>query len=82
MSVLMQQLIVFPLILGAALFAAWRLLGAASRVRVLGWLLQWISPRGKVGGWLHQRLALRRATLQSGGCGNCSANSGAPRRRV
>jgi hypothetical protein len=81
MSLLLQQLIVFPLILVAALFAAWRLLGAASRVRLMAWLLRGVSPRSAIGGWLHHRLELRRAALQAGGCGNCSANS-TPKRRI
>lgn len=82
MSLLLQQLIVFPLIIAAALFAAWRLLGAASRVRLMAWLLRGVSPRSSIGGWLHERLEQRRAALQAGGCSNCSANASAPKRRI
>ncbi len=44
MSPLLQWLIVVPLVAGAALFAAWRLITARLRLRVLSRLLQALPP--------------------------------------
>jgi hypothetical protein len=82
MSLLAQQLIVSLIFVLAAVSATWRLLSATSRVRLLAWLLRGISPHGALGGRLHRGLERRRAALQAGGCGNCSANAAVPKRRI
>jgi hypothetical protein len=73
MSILLQWLIVVPLVVAAALFAAWRLLGASLRLRALSGLLA-VLPRSGSWPWGQLRAAVgRRVSLESaGGCAACS----------
>jgi hypothetical protein len=73
MSSLLQWLIVVPLVVGAALFAAWRLVTPRLRLRVLSRLLQALpaTSNGAVARW-RTEVARRRATEANSGCAACS----------
>jgi hypothetical protein len=72
----MQQLLVAILVSFAAVFAAWRLVGIATRLR----LLDAVARRRT--GVLARRAAnwARRLRTQSGGCAGCAAGSAAGKR--
>lgn len=67
---MLQQLLVFLAVSAAAIFAAWRLMGARARVRLLEVLARC------AGNWAPlQRLAQRqRAAFVVSGCAACSRN--------
>jgi hypothetical protein len=72
MSPLLQWLIVLPLVVGATLFAAWRLMTARLRLRVLSGLLQCL-PKREHGALAHLRSAIaRKASEAASGCAACS----------
>jgi hypothetical protein len=73
MSVTLQWLIVLPLVVGALLFATWRLLTVRLRLRVLSWLLQVLpaTEGGVLGRW-RAHLSRRIAAGSGGGCAACS----------
>jgi hypothetical protein len=73
MSPLLQWLIVVALVVGAALFAAWRLVTARLRLRVLSRLLQALpaTSTGAVARW-RAEVARRMAAEASSGCAACS----------
>jgi hypothetical protein len=68
-SVLVQQFVVSALVIGCALFAAWRLSTARQRLRALDALGTWPLVRGT--SWL---ATLRRRTVEGlgGACGGCA----------
>lgn len=73
MSPLLQWLIVLPLVAGATLFAAWRLMTVRLRLRLLSTVLQ-VLPAGSsgvVGRW-RQEVARRMAADAASGCAACS----------
>jgi hypothetical protein len=75
MSPALQWLIVGPLVLGAVLFAAWRLLTVRLRLRVMSALLQ-VLPATSAGPVARWRAGIARkiaaAAASSGGCATCS----------
>jgi hypothetical protein len=73
MSPLLQWLIVAPLVVGAALFAAWRLVTPRLRLRVLSRLLQVLptTSTGAVARW-RTEVARRMAADATSGCAACS----------
>jgi hypothetical protein len=73
MNPLLQWLIVLPLVAGAALFAAWRLMTARLRLRLLSRLLQVlpVADGGMVGRW-RSSVAARIAAESASGCAACS----------
>ncbi len=75
MSPLLQWLIVAPLVLGAGLFAGWRLLTVRLRLRLMSALLQ-VLPDASAGPLARWRAAVARRiaadTAGSGGCATCS----------
>ena len=73
MSALLQWLIVAPLVLTAALFAAWRLITARLRLRVLSGLLRALpaTSTGTVARW-RAEVARRIAAEAVSGCAACS----------
>ena len=74
MSLLVQQLVVFVLVVACALFAAWRLSTARVRLRLLATL--GTLPLLRRASWLE---TLRRRTLagSGSGCGGCAQKPGA-----
>jgi hypothetical protein len=68
-----QWLIVLPLVAGATLFAAWRLITPRLRLRVLARLLQILpaADGGVVGRW-RASVARRIAADTASGCAACS----------
>ena len=64
----MQQVIVFVIVLAAAVYAAWRLPGAATRLRYAAGLKR-IGLR-RLGTWLEAR---ELGAITSGGCKACGA---------
>jgi hypothetical protein len=73
-SVLIQQFVVGVLVIGCALFAAWRLSTARLRLRALEALGTW--PVVRRASWL---ATLRRRTLEGLGsaCGGCAQGTAA-----
>jgi hypothetical protein len=68
---IVQALVVTLIVVASATFAAWRLMPARTRLRVLDGFLK-PSDGNAVGRWL---LRLRKgvhAELTQGGCGSCS----------
>jgi hypothetical protein len=73
MSASLQWLIVAPLVLGAALFATWRLLSSRLRLRLLSLLLRSLPQSGSGPlASLRSALARRVAAESASGCGACS----------
>jgi hypothetical protein len=72
MNPALQWLIVLPLVVGAALFAAWRLITPRLRLRVLSALLR-ILPAASTGVFARWRadVARRIAAESAGGCAAC-----------
>ena len=72
MELLVQTLIVALIVIAAAAFAAWRLMHARTKLRLLEGAKP--SDRNAVGRWL---LRLRRGVLAelTHGCGSCSQAS-------
>ena len=68
----MQQLLVAVIVVAAALFAAWRLLGAALRLRLLGWALRRAPAGSGLALLLQRRVQQQRSALLGAGCGQCS----------
>jgi len=67
----MQQLIVILIVVAAALSAAWRLAGVASRLKLLERLARG-AGKGWVGAWLTRRAQVAREALLGAGCGGCA----------
>jgi hypothetical protein len=72
MSALVQHIIVATMVVGATLFAIWRLAGSSARLRWLEALSRRTKASGFFGKLLTRQLEKRRAAT---GCGACSANS-------
>jgi hypothetical protein len=72
MSPIVQQVIVALLVAGAVVYAAWRLMSGALRLRAIEALLR-VLPAGDSGlvGWLHG-LATKQRTAT--GCSACERN--------
>jgi hypothetical protein len=68
----MQQLIVALIVVAAALFATWRLLGAAVRLKVLAWALERVPAASGLARLLQRLQQQQRAALLGAGCGQCS----------
>jgi hypothetical protein len=73
MSLTLQWLIVAPLVACAALMAAWRLMTARLRLRMLSRLLQMLpaAEGGVLGRW-RANVAQRMAAEATSGCAACS----------
>jgi hypothetical protein len=73
MSPLLQWLMVLPLVAGATLFAAWRLMTARLRLRLLSRLLQALpaADGGRIGRW-RLNVSARIAAESASGCAACS----------
>ena len=72
MSQIAQLVIVTVLVIGAAVFAAWRLMSGALRLRMIEALLGALPQRNSgLSGWL-QRLAARQRAAT--GCAACESN--------
>ena len=68
----LQNLLVAMIVLLAALFAAWRLPGAATRLRYAAWLKRRGGERSALRR-LGQRLEARVLRAEGGACSGCSA---------
>ena len=77
----MQQLVVILIVAAAALSAAWRLAGVATRLKWLEALARH-SGTGRVAAWLEQRAQRQRVALLGSGCGSCPAASASGKRVV
>jgi hypothetical protein len=75
MSLLLQQLLVAVLVIGCALFAAWRLSTVRLRLRMLEVLCAWPGLRGA--SWLG-RLRERTRAQQLRACGGCGGAGATP----
>lgn len=71
---MLQNFIVALIVVAAALYAAWRLAGAAARLRWLEALARRVGTSGPVAALLQRQLARRRAALAISGCGACASN--------
>jgi hypothetical protein len=73
MSPVLQWLIVLPLVAGAALFAAWRLMTSRLRLRLLSRLLHALpaAQGGMIGRW-RRNVSARIAAESASGCAACS----------
>jgi hypothetical protein len=67
-----QNLLVAMIVLLAAVFAAWRLPGAATRLRYAAWLKRRGGERNPLRR-LGQRLEARVLRAEGGACSGCSA---------
>ena len=70
MEPIVQTLIVAILVAASAVFAAWRLMPARTRLRVLDGIKP--SEGNAVGRWLMRLRKKVLADLTSGGCASCS----------
>jgi hypothetical protein len=70
----LQQLVVILIVVAAALSAAWRLAGVASRLKLLERLAR-SAGNGRVGAWLTRRAQRQREALLRAGCGGCAGGS-------
>jgi enoyl-CoA hydratase/carnithine racemase len=70
---MLQHLIVYLIVILAALSAAWRIAGIATRLRLLEALLALLPGSGAVHGWVSRLAQRQRAALVSGGCAACAA---------
>ena len=71
---MLQNLAVAVIVIAAALFATWRLAGAATRLRWLESLAARVGGSGRIAARLQRQIAQRRAALLAAtGCGACSA---------
>jgi|HubBroStandDraft_3_1064219.scaffolds.fasta_scaffold19133_3 hypothetical protein len=70
MSLVLQQVAVALLVVGCALFAAWRLASLRARLATLAALARLPGVGGSE--WLARRRA--RLAASSGGCGGCAHN--------
>lgn len=68
----MQQVLVALIVIAAAWFATWRLLGAATRLKVLAWSLQRVPAASSLARLLQRLQQQQRAALLGAGCGQCS----------
>ena len=75
----MQQLIVILIVAAAALSAAWRMAGVATRLRLLETLARRLGP-GRAGAGFARRAQREREALLGAGCGGCKAGSGGGKR--
>ena len=75
----MQQLIVILIVMAAALSAAWRLAGVATRLKLLE-QLACRAGNGWVGAWLTRRVQRERAAMLGAGCGGCAGGSAGGKR--
>jgi hypothetical protein len=71
-----QNLLVGIIVLLAALFAAWRLPGAATRLRYLAWLKSRSRGQGMLHRWAMRREALILQSEAGSACSGCSAKDG------
>jgi hypothetical protein len=71
MNNVVQWLIVSLLVAGAAVFATWRLISGALRLRMLEALLRVLPRRSGLSGWLGGLAARQRAAT---GCDACERN--------
>lgn len=68
----MQHLLVGVLVVLAAVFSAWRLMGAVARLRLVTWAQRQVGA-GTLWHALLQRIAQQQRTALAGaGCGQCS----------
>jgi hypothetical protein len=72
---MLQFLLVCLIVTAAALSAAWRLMGLASRVKVLEALLRQGPGAGALHGVIDRLARKQRAALVSGACAACSAHA-------
>jgi hypothetical protein len=75
----MQPVIVILIVVAAALSAAWRLAGVATRLR----LFEALAARcgeGRSGAWLARKAQQQREALLGAGCGGCKSGSGSGKR--
>ncbi|HVN45776.1 MAG TPA: hypothetical protein VMT66_11145 [Steroidobacteraceae bacterium] len=72
MSLLLQQLLVGVLVIGCALFSAWRLASVRLRLRALEWLRTW--PGVRRAPWL-LRLQERTRARELRACGGCAGGA-------
>ncbi|HET7810713.1 MAG TPA: DUF6587 family protein [Steroidobacteraceae bacterium] len=78
----MAQLLIVAIIgTWAALFAAWKLMPARSRLRLLLALDGWAAARPKLSAWRTRSLKPRIARAAGGGCDGCAAHDTAHRPR-
>ena len=74
----MQELLVLAIVLAAALSAAWRLMGLASRLRLLDALSH--SPLPVLAPWAAATARRLRESAAAGVCGSCAGGSAAGKR--
>ncbi len=65
---MIQQALVGVIVVAAALFAAWRLPGTATRLRYARWLKR--AGLQRFGGWLESR---QLRAIAAGGCAACGS---------
>jgi hypothetical protein len=75
----MQPVIVILIVVAAALSAAWRLAGVATRLQLLEALARRLGA-GRTGAWFARRAQAEREALLGAGCGSCKSGSGSGKR--
>lgn len=65
-----QWLVITPLIVASAAYAAWALMPSPTRLR----LAHWLSRRAVAGPLARVAARLERAALPAGGCDSCPAS--------
>ena len=69
---MLQQVLVVLIVIFAALFAAWRLVGLATRLRAVLALQRLLRDGSAVHRLLERKAQTLRAAMLGGGCGACS----------
>ena len=72
----MQHLLVGVLVVLAAVFAAWRLMGAVARLRLVSWAQRQVPDNTLWHGLLRRMAQQQRVALAGAGCGTCSQRHG------
>jgi len=68
----MQQVLVGVLVMLAAVFAAWQLMGGVARLRLVHWAQRQASVGTRWHGLLLRIAQQQRVALAGAGCGQCS----------
>lgn len=77
---MLQQVVVFFLVVMAALFSAWKLMPARRRLQLLMAFDRWSASRPALASWRQRRLKPRIARAAGVGCDGCAAHDSPPHR--
>lgn len=71
---MLQQIVVFFLVVTAVLFSTWKLMPARRRLQLLQALDRWSAPRSALTSWRRRWLKPRIVRAAGVGCDGCAAH--------